>query len=128
MVAYGSALLVFALAPVYSIAVVGLLGAGAGYLAIASTLNTTIQLQVDERVRGKVLSLYVMALTVSVPIGSLLQGWAAEAIGPRITVAVSGGAFLLVAFALRAKGSLLRMDDESAPRWNPPDVVPDPAT
>jgi predicted MFS family arabinose efflux permease len=127
MVAYGSALLVFAFAPVYGVAVVGLLGAGAGYLAIASTLNTTIQLQVDERVRGKVLALYVMALTVSVPLGSLLQGWAAEAIGPRITVAVSGGAFLLVAFALRAKGSLLHMDDESAPRWIPPEMLPDPA-
>ena len=29
------------------------MGAGAGYLAIASSLNTTIQLQVEETKRGK---------------------------------------------------------------------------
>ena len=45
---YGSALVLFAVAPWYGLAIVGLLLCGGAYLAIASTLNTTIQLQVDE--------------------------------------------------------------------------------
>ncbi len=69
------------------LALVALLVAGAAYLAIASTLNTAVQLQVDEDMRGKVLSLYVMGLTIATPIGSLLQGWLVEMIGPRPVVA-----------------------------------------
>jgi MFS family permease len=114
MVGYGTSLVVFALAPTFAVGFVGLLGAGAGYLAIAASLNTTIQMQVDERMRGKVLSLYVMGITVTIPLGSLVQGWSAEVLGPRATVALAGGAFLLVAVVLKARGRLVHLDDEHA--------------
>ena len=112
MVGYGAALILFALAPVYALGFVALLGAGAGYLAIASSLNTTIQLQVVEHMRGKVLAFYVLGITLAAPLGSLLQGFLAEVIGPRVTVAGAGVAFLAVLVLLRMAGSLAYLDDE----------------
>lgn len=105
--AYAVSLVVFGLAPGYLVALGSLLVSGAGWLAIASTLNTTIQLQVDERMRGKVLALYLMLLTTAMPVGSLLQGWLAEVAGPRATVTGAGLAFLAVWAALALGTDLL---------------------
>jgi MFS family permease len=112
--AYGAALVVFALAPVYALAFVALLVCGGAYLAIASTLNTTIQLQVDEHRRGKVLAAYLMFLTVAMPIGALVQGALAEAVGARVTVAGAGTLFVAVtAYLALATRYVSAMDDES---------------
>lgn len=110
LVVYGAALAGFALSPGYWWGIVALLVAGAGYLAVASTLNTTLQLLVDEHMRGKVIALYLMGLTGTVPVGNLIQGWATEAVGPRVTVLVGGAAFLAVTFWLATSRRLRLMD------------------
>ncbi len=110
LVIYGAALMAFALSPGYWWGVLALLVAGAGYLAVASTLNTTLQLLVDEHMRGKVIALYLMGLTFTVPVGNLVQGWMTEAIGPRTTVTLSGAAFLIVTGWLFASRRLRLMD------------------
>lgn len=94
MLTYGIAVVAFGLVSVYALGLVALLVTGAGYLALASTLNTTIQLQVDEVMRGKVIALYVMILTVAMPAGALLQGILAQFVGPQIAVVAFGAAFL----------------------------------
>jgi hypothetical protein len=112
---YGIAIVAFGLAPVYVLGLLALMAAGGAYLAIASTLNTTIQLQVDETMRGKVIALYVMLLTAALPVGALLQGLLVELIGPRVTVAGAGVLFLAVCAWLRFGTDLMRhMDDEGA--------------
>ncbi len=95
---YGLALVGFALAPEYWLGVVFLGVVGAAHIATASTLNTVIQLQVDEALRGKVLALYLMTLLAGMPLGAQLQGAMADIIGPRITV--GGAGILLAATAL----------------------------
>ena len=113
MLAYGLAIVAFGAAPSYPIALAALLVAGGGYLAIASTLNTTIQLQVDEVMRGKVLAVYIMFLTLALPIGALIQGVVAERIGPQLAVVGFGSAFLAVFAWLRFLSGLLpHMDDD----------------
>ncbi|CAN5848164.1 MFS transporter [soil metagenome] len=113
---YAGSLALFALAPAFPVAVLALVLAGAGYLAVSSTLNTTLQLQVDEAMRGKVLSLYVMGLTVSYPIGSLVQGWLADHIWARPTVAIAAGLlFAVTAWFRWGNGVLARLDDETTP-------------
>lgn len=115
VLAYGAALVAFALAPGYLFGLVALVVLGGGYLAIASTLNTTIQLQVDEAVRGKVLAVYVMLLTAALPLGALAQGLLVQAIGPRVAVALAGAAFLAIVGWLRwGTGLVARMDDAGA--------------
>lgn len=95
---YGLALLGFALSPYYWLAVVALGALGAAHIATASTLNTVIQLQVEESLRAKVLALYLMTLLAGMPLGTQLQGALADLIGPRI--AVGGAGVLLAATAL----------------------------
>ena len=112
---YGVAIVLFAVAPHYALAFVALLMAGGGYLAIASTLNTTIQLQVDEVMRGKVIAAYLMFLTLAMPVGALAQGALAEAVGARATVAGAGLLFLAVTTWLAtATPYIAAMDDDRA--------------
>lgn len=114
VLSYGTALVVFGLAPGYWFALAALLVLGAGWLTVASTLNTTIQLQVDERMRGKVLAGYLMTLTLAMPVGALVQGWAADTVGPRPTVVVAGLLFLAAAGSLVAAGLLDHLDTADA--------------
>jgi MFS family permease len=109
----GTSLALFALSPSAWVGFFFLMGAGAGYLAIASSLNTTIQLQVDERMRGKVLSFYVLGVTFVAPIGALVQGFLVDAIGPRAAFTFAGAAFLGLLLLLRSRGSLRHLDADA---------------
>ena len=109
---YGMSLLLFAVSPAFPMAVLFLLVAGGGYLGLSSTLNTTIQVQVDERRRGKVLALYVMGLTSSYPLGSLVQGALADIVSVRLVTACSGAALLAVLGRLLQTGRLRTMDED----------------
>lgn len=109
---HGLALTAFALSPVYPLAVLLLVVAGASYLTVTSTLNTTIQIQVAEERRGKVLALYVMGLTSSYPIGSLVQGALADVFGARAVTAVAGLCLVAVWARLRAGGRFRMMDGD----------------
>lgn len=112
---YASALVAFALSPVYALGLVMLVVAGGAYLAIASTLNTTIQLQVTEARRGKVLALYIMGLTSSYPLGSLVQGAVADQIGVRAVTAGAGALLLLTWARFASTGRFAALDREVAP-------------
>lgn len=110
---YGGALVLFAVSPWYGVGVVALMVCGGGYLAIASTLNTTIQLQVDENMRGKVIAAYLMCLTLAMPLGALAQGAIADVIGAPATVAGAGVLFLAATWWLSAGTRYVAaMDDE----------------
>jgi MFS family permease len=113
IVVYGVALTAFALSPFYGLALAFLLVAGAGYLPIAATLNTTIQLQVTEALRGKVLALYIMVFTLSIPVGTLVQGSLAESFGAPGVTAVAGILFAAAGVALWRVGLLAHLDDEA---------------
>ncbi len=71
----------------------------AGFFLIAymSSTNATIQSLVDDRYRGRVMSLYTLALIGSGPAGSVFAGWLADALGVATSLAVNG--FLVVASA-----------------------------
>jgi len=109
---YTGVLLAVALAPVYMAAVFTLLAAGAVYLIYVAPLNTTVQLQAGDHVRGGIFAIYVMTFNIAYPIGTLTQGWLADTIGARATVfvsAVATGCGFLVAARKRLFGAL---DDE----------------
>jgi MFS family permease len=111
----GLSIVLFALSPNAWFGFVFLLGAGAGYLAIAASLNTTIQLQVEETLRGKVLAFYILGVTLVAPLAALLQGVLVDLLGPRVAFTFAGAVFLAVLVVLRLRGSLTALDAESAP-------------
>lgn len=109
---YGAGILVAGLAPVFRVAQFGLFVMGAAHIASASTLNTAIQLQVDERVRAKVLSVYLTVLLLANPLGQLVLGQVIELIGPQQTYVGSGVALLAVSGWLAFTGRLAGLDAE----------------
>lgn len=70
-----------------------------GMLAQIAATNTYIQTRVDEAMRGRVLSYYVMAFQGTQPLGALLVGWAAHKMAAPGTVLLEGLLGLLAAIA-----------------------------
>ena len=85
--------LAFGLAPAYAIALVGLFGIGLAQVLAMVSLQTAVQVNVEEAYRGRVLSIYVMCFFAGTPIGALVGGIVAQGIGLRATIV--GAALML---------------------------------
>lgn len=104
MTSYGAATALVGVAPVWWVAVIGLALYGGAYLAIASALNTTVQLLAREDMRGKVIAIYLGCLTGALPVGLVLWGWAADAWGIRPVTVVAGLLLVVVTGWFAAAG------------------------
>jgi MFS family permease len=89
-------LLGFALSPQLGVGLVFIVLGGAGMMLFIAGTNTFIQTNVDDRMRGRVLSYYVMAFQGMQPLGSLLVGWLARHLRAPHTVLLQAMAGLLV--------------------------------
>jgi MFS family permease len=106
-------LVLYGLAPNLALAAVALLAVGAAYIGVLAGLNTVVQLRAPEALRGRILSLYMLALGVIYPIGAIIQGAVADRVGLR-TVVVGTAVLLLavlVAFYLRRPHLAESLDD-----------------
>lgn len=63
---------------------------GIGVMLHMSASNTLIQTIAEDRLRGRVLSFYIMAFSGFGPVGNLLSGYAAKAFGIKITILAAG--------------------------------------
>jgi MFS family permease len=70
---------------------------GASSVGMISLSNATLQLNSDPQLRGRVMSLFSMALIGSTPIGGPIVGWIGEHIDPRVSLLVGGFAALTAA-------------------------------
>lgn len=95
------ALLLYAYAPNLALSALGLVLVGALYLAAFSTFTTIAQVRAPNRLRGRVLSVNMVVLGVLYPIGSLVQGRLADAIGLRVTTALAGLLMAATVLAVR---------------------------
>jgi predicted MFS family arabinose efflux permease len=112
LLAYGLAIVAFAVAPVYLVGLLALIVVGGGFLVVISATNTSVQVIVADHMRGRVMALRIMAFTGAYPLGALLQGTLSDVIGPRQTVAGAGAVLVLAGVWLWTKPELLhRLDD-----------------
>jgi len=118
---YAASLVSFGLARTYAVGWFFLFITGVAFLCTVATTNTSVQLHVAEEVRGRVLALYMMALTGSYPLGALLQGWLADRIGAPATVIGAGSLLSLVGLLLVFRPRLAALLDEHSHR---PGFVP----
>lgn len=96
MVFVGIVLVCFASIHLFPVAVGFMVLYGGGFLTVVSGTNSSIQLAVDEAVRGRVISIWMFAFGAAYPIGSVLQGSLAEVwSAPAVTLV--GGAVCVVA-------------------------------
>ena len=87
---FGGSLLLLAYAPQLPVALLFMTLTGVGMMAQTSAINTYIQTHAIPEMRGRAISYYVMAYQGIIPVGSLLIGWAAHAIGPRPAIFIEG--------------------------------------
>ncbi len=78
------------------LALLCMFGAGAGAISMAAMANTTIQLNVPDGLRGRVLAVYATVFAGSTPIGGLASGALAGAIGAAAAISIGGGIALVV--------------------------------
>jgi len=69
--------------------------AGLTMILTLSSINTLIQTSTDERMRGRVMSFYAMALMGTQPIGNLILGAVASGIGVSFTMLLGGAVTLI---------------------------------
>jgi MFS family permease len=111
-VAFGALMLVTSAAPTAWLAAALLVGVGMAMMLFMATANTTLQLNSDAAMRGRVMALYGLLFAGSTPVGGPLLGWISEAWGPRVGMALGGA--LSLAAALGAV-SRVRVRRRAAP-------------
>jgi predicted MFS family arabinose efflux permease len=82
---------------------------GFGYFWGMAALNNLIQSNVDDTMRGRMVSLYVVAWGGMIPLGALWQGVMAEWIGIRGVIVLCGA----LTFAASLGVALLMRDERS---------------
>jgi MFS family permease len=86
----GAAEIVLGGSRIYGLSLVAMFFGGMGGIAMAATANTTIQLAVPDRLRGRVLSVYTTVFAGSTPIGGLAMGAIASAWGSALAIGIGG--------------------------------------
>lgn len=95
--AFGIVILLAALAPNPATEVIALLFVGAASVTFLSLGNSTLQLEAEPSMRGRVMSLWSVAFQGSTPIGGPLVGVIGGALGARYGLGVGGVACLAAA-------------------------------
>lgn len=88
------ALIAYGYAPSVTTAAFALGFVGLLYIGILAGLQTVVQLRAPVHVRGRVLSIYVVAIGGIFPIGGVIQGWLGDRIGLGNTTAIASGVML----------------------------------
>ena len=95
----GAALIVFSFSKTLWLGLPMLFLAGMGAMLSAASTNTVLQTIVEDHMRARVVSIYMMSFLGVAPLGALAAGFFAERIGPPATLAIGGALALAAAFA-----------------------------
>ncbi len=120
----GAALIVFSCATTLWLALPMLFLAGMGAMLSAASTNTVLQTIVEDRMRARVVSIYMMSFLGVAPLGALFAGMLAERIGPPTTLALGGTFTLLAAFTYWM--NLAKIRDAIRPVYQRLGIVPRP--
>ena len=79
---------------------------GAALMMVFSTVTSLIQLIAPNEMRGRVMSIYMLAFRSGMPLGSLVSGYFATFIGAPLVIGINGVLLVLVAgyFLVRSHG------------------------
>ncbi len=108
LVAFGGLIAVFALLPVSPLSYVLLFLAGAALLIVFSLTASLVQLNVPDELRGRVMSIYLMAFRGGMPLGSLASGYLTTFASTQAIIALNGGLLVLVALYFLARSHGIR--------------------
>jgi MFS family permease len=104
---FGIFLILFATSTYFYLSLFFLLGVGLASSSYMATNNTLLLLNTDDRVRGRVMSLYMMTIGLF-PIAVLPAAAITESLGAPLAVSVGGGILLLFTLAMTLLRPTLR--------------------
>ncbi|MCB0360608.1 MAG: MFS transporter [Bdellovibrionales bacterium] len=94
----GGMLMLFSMAQSTVPAALAIFISGFCTVSLLAGCNTLIQLQIEDRIRGRVLSFYGLAFLGMMPLGGLLAGAVAHSIGAPTTVLIAGVLCTIIGF------------------------------
>ena len=97
---FAAALLAISVAPSLLIALILLFVLGTAGVAYRATTSSLAQLRSSPEMRGRTMSLFVIAIGGTSPLGAPLLGWLCEVVGIRWTMAIGGAATAITAIAV----------------------------
>ncbi len=109
---YGTGLVLVASTPWMGIGMAGYLLMGLAHMLHGTTLSTSLQMRVDERYRGRVMSVFLVAVLSGIPVGGLAFGVLADLVGLRWVALAAGTVLLADALSLQRRGALWLLDVE----------------
>jgi len=103
---YGALIFAFAMSQVMWLSEVLLFLTGAALMVVFSTVTSLIQLIAPNEMRGRVMSIYMVAFRGGMPLGSLASGYLATFLGAPNVIAINGILLIIVAayFLVRSHG------------------------
>ena len=103
---YGLLIVAFAMSRVLWLSDILLFMTGAALMVVFSTVTSLIQLIAPNEMRGRVMSIYMVAFRGGMPLGSLVSGYLASFLGAPIVIGVNGVLLVVVAayFLVRSHG------------------------
>ena len=105
---FGAGLIAFSFSRALPLSMALLVVAGAGMMVLSASTNTVLQTVVAPEMRGRLMSLYTMALMGLGTFGSLMGGWLASRLGAPTAVALGGIGCLAAAAWFQTRRPALR--------------------
>ena len=88
---YALGVLLVGITPWLAFGLLGYFVFGAAHMAHGVTVNSALQMQVDEQYRGRVMSVWLMSVLAGLPIGSLIGGYLGDLVSMRFVLLLFGG-------------------------------------
>ena len=110
---YGAGLLLVAITDQYALGLLGFAITGVAHVMVHISCTTALQLYVPEALRGRVTSIYLMAIIISVPIGAQIGGLLGDWMG--LSGVVASFSTVIFAYAIFARVRLRAFRDLDGP-------------
>jgi len=94
---YGALIVAFAMSRTMWISELVLFFAGAALMVVASSVMSLVQLIAPNEMRGRVVSIYMVAFRGGMPLGSLVSGYLAAVLGAPMAIGINGALLIAVA-------------------------------
>jgi MFS family permease len=107
-IVFGALMVLFALTRYFWLNVALLFAAGACMVMVFATLSSLVQLNAPNEMRGRVMSLYMVAFRGGMPLGSLAGGWLATLTNASTVLTINGLLLSIVAAAFLVKNKDIR--------------------
>jgi len=95
--AYGILIIGFSLSRILWLSDILLFFTGAALMIVFSTVTSLVQLIAPNEMRGRVMSIYMLAFRGGMPLGSLISGYLATWLGAPLVIGINGALLVVVA-------------------------------